>query len=87
MCLIPLYEKKLGFTGVYIFYYFALKHRLRVLVRTALRGPTISVWSKNKKNDKKFHIKIIILQPFKNLFITHGNVCVMFWFFQYKKDT
>ena len=29
------YIVKLGFTGVYIFFIFALKHRLWVLVRTA----------------------------------------------------
>ena len=61
----PLREKNWGLQGYTFFYYFALKHRLRVLVRTALRGPTISVWSKNKKNNKTIHIKIIILQPFK----------------------
>ena len=42
------YIVKLGFTGVYIFLIFALKHRLWELVRTA----SINVLSKNKKNNK-----------------------------------
>ena len=33
---IPLYIVKLGYTGVYLFFFSALKHRLWVLVTTAL---------------------------------------------------
>ena len=60
------YIVKLGFTGVYIF--FALKHRLWVLVRTA----SINVLSKNKKNIKNFHLKIDIFTVVKYCCILHG---------------
>ena len=54
------YIVKLGFTGLYIiFLIFAQKHRLKVLVRTASprrfwRVPTISVLSRNRKNNIVF---------------------------------
>ena len=35
------YIVKLGFTGVYIIFYFCSKHRLWVLVRTASAAPNI----------------------------------------------
>ena len=40
--------------------------------------PTINVLSKNKKNIKKFHLKIIIFTAVKYCSILHGHVCVMF---------
>ena len=58
------YIVKLGFTVVYItFLFFALKHRLWVLVRTPsmrrfLSVPTIYVLSQSKKNITIFHLKI-----------------------------
>ena len=70
------YIVKLGFTGVYIF--FALKHRLWVLVRT----PTINVLSKNKKNITIFHLKIIVFTAVKNCSILHGRIFVMIIFLQ-----
>ena len=74
------YIVKLRFTGVYII--FALKHRLRVLVRTASNEAVLTCahnlcLSKNKKNIKYFELKIIIFTSFKNLCIIHGHVCVM----------
>ena len=60
------YIEKLGFAGVYLFFlFFAPKHRLWVLVRTAsarrfLRAPTIYVSSKNKKHIKIFLMKFSI---------------------------
>ena len=39
--------------------------------------PTIYVLSKNKKNIKKFHLKIIIFTALKYCNILHGHVCVM----------
>ena len=57
---------KMGRTEVYIFssfffffFFFAEKHKLLVLNRTAL--PTIYVLSKNKRNYRIFHLKIMIL--------------------------
>ena len=69
------YIVKLGFTGVYIFSYFALKHILWVLVRKASKRqfygePTIYVLSKTKKKIKRF-------ANFTNICIMHGYVCVM----------
>ena len=77
------YIVKLAFAGVYLFFFFfALKHRLWVLVRTAsprrfLCVPTIYVLSKNKKNNKNFLLKIFIFCAFKNLCILHGQVFIM----------
>ena len=76
------YIVKLGFTGVYIFLIFDLKHRLWILVRTAslrrfYRIPTIYVLSKNKKNITIFHLKIIIFTAVKNCCILHGRVFVI----------
>ena len=71
---------KLGFTGVYFFLIFALKHRLLVRVRTLrrfLRVPTINVLSKNKKNIKNFHLKMNICTAVKYCCILNGRVCVM----------
>ena len=62
---------KLGFTGVFIFLIFALKHRLWVLVRTASL-------SRNKKNITIFHLKIIIFTAVKYWCILHGRVFVMY---------
>ena len=71
------YIVKLGFTGVFIFLIFALKHRLWVLVRTASLRPTIYVLSKNKKICHIFTSKNIIFSTFRNCFILHGHVFVM----------
>ena len=70
------YIIKLGFTGVYFFSYVAPKHRLWVLVRTASCVPTINVLSKNKKNIKKYILKINIFTAVKYCCILHGRVCV-----------
>ena len=64
------YIVKLGFTGVYIFLIFALKHRSWV--------PTIYVFSKNKKNIAFFHLKIFIFTAVKYYCILYGCVFVMF---------
>ena len=66
------YIVKLGFTRVYIFLIFALKHRLWV--------PTIYVLSKNKKKITIFHLKIIIITAVKNHCILHGRVFVMVYY-------
>ena len=57
----PLYSKTGVYRGIYISY-FALKHKLWVLFRTASMRlfysvPTIYVSSKYKKNIKSFHLK------------------------------
>ena len=77
------YIVKLGFTGVYFFLIFALKHRSLVLVRTAVlrrfkRVPTIYVLSKNKKNIKIRNIsQLFIFTAVKYCSILHRHVCVM----------
>ena len=63
------YIVKEGFTRVYIFLIFALKHRLCV--------PMIYVLSKNKKNITIFHLKIIIFTAMKNRRILHRHVIVL----------
>ena len=71
------YIVKLGFTGVYIiFLFFALKHRLWVLVRTA-SIPTIYVLSKNMKIVKIFRLKIVIFTALKNRCMLDGRDFVM----------
>ena len=80
VCFIPLYTpllySKTGvYRGIHFFLIFASKHRLWVLVRTA--SPTINVLSKNKKNNKKFHLKINIFTAVKYCCILHGHVCIM----------
>ena len=54
-----MYSKIGVYRGIHFFLIIALEHRLLVLVRTALRVPTINVLSKNKKNITFFHLKII----------------------------
>ena len=76
------YIVKLGCAGVNFFLIFAPKHRLCVLVRIASlrrfeRVPTINVLSKNKKNVKKFHLKMNIFTAVKYCCISHGHACVM----------
>ena len=78
-----LYRKTGVCRGIPIFLIFAPKHRVWVLVRTALarrflRVPTINVWSKNKKNDKIFLMKFSIFAFEKNLCILHGHVFIMY---------
>ena len=73
----PLLSSKTGvYRGIHYFLIFALKHRLWVLVRTA-SVPTIYVLSKNKKNIKKFHLKIIIFTAVKNCSILYRRVFIM----------
>ena len=65
-----------------MFSYFALKHRLWVLVRTASmrrfkRVPTIYVLSKNKKMSHFFHLKIQVFTSVKYCSILHGRVFVI----------
>ena len=76
------YIFELGFTRVYIFLIFALKHRLWVLVRTAsvrrfLRVLTSNVLSKHKKNITFCHLKNTIFTSMKYRRILHGHVCAM----------
>ena len=59
------------FTGVFSSFFFALKHRLRVLVRTA------SIHILAKKRYKNFHLKIIIFTAVKNCCMLHERVFVM----------
>ena len=67
------YIVKQGFTGVYIFSYFALKYRLW----ESLEPPhSINVLSKNKKNITNFHLKIIFC-TFENCSILHEHVFVI----------
>ena len=70
------YSKIGVYTGVFIFLIFAPKHRVWVLVRTASIH-TVYVLSKNKKNIKTFHLKMVIFTPVKNRCILHGRVSVM----------
>ena len=48
------------------------------LARRFKREPTIYILSKNKKNIENFLLKFFIFYNFKNLFILHGHVFVMF---------
>ena len=78
----PLLYRKIGvYRGIYYFLVFALKGRLWVLVRTALRQfqplPTIYVYSKYKKNITTFHLKIVIFTAMKNCSLLHRRVIVM----------
>ena len=68
-------HENLGLQGYTSFSYFALKHRLWVLVRTA----SINVLSKNKKNITIFNLNIIFFTAVKNCSILHGHVFVMFF--------
>ena len=68
--------------SVPIFRIFDPKHRLWVLIKTALLRrfhsvPTINVLSKNIKNIKHFSIKFSIFTTEKNLCTLHGQVFVM----------
>ena len=56
--------------GIHFFLIFAAKHRLWVLVR-------INVSCKNKKNIKKYHLKMNIFTVVKYCSILHRRVCVM----------
>ena len=77
------YIVKLGFTGIYFcFLFFALKHRLWVLVRTALlkrfkRVPPIYDMSKTMEVVKTFQLKIDIFTAVKNRCMLHRHVIVM----------
>ena len=69
----PLLYSKIGVCrGIPIFLIFAPKHRLWVLVRTA-----IYVLNKNKKNIKFFPMKFSIFVFEKILHTLHGQVFVM----------
>ena len=69
------YIVKLGFTGVYIFLIFALKHRLWVLVRIA--SPNLCFAPKLEKYHI-FHLKFIIFTAVKNCCILHELVFIMY---------
>ena len=73
--------EKLGFTGVYLLF-FAPKHRLWVLVRTAsvrrfYRVPMIYDLSKNIKTFKIYLMNISFFTAEKNLCTLHVQVFVM----------
>ena len=71
------YIVKLGFTGVYIIFLFLLLNTdCGYSLEPPQCVPTIYVLSKNKKNIKIFHLKVISFTVFKNCSILHGNVCV-----------
>ena len=70
-----LYSKTGVYRGKHYFLIFASKHRLWVLVRTAV--PTIDVLNKNKKNIRIFRLKINIFTAVKYCCILHGRVCIM----------
>ena len=67
------YIVKLGFTGVYIFLFFALKHRLRVLVRNMYPQPMFLA----KIRIQKFELEILFFTTNKISCILNGHVCVM----------
>ena len=67
------YTVKLGFTGVYIIFLIsALKHRLWVLVRTA-----IYILSRSKKNITIFHLNIFVFSAVKFTMYLYRRVFVM----------
>ena len=69
------YVAKLGYAGVYLVFLFLLQN---IDCGYSLEHvPTIYVLSKNKKNIKKFLLKIFIFYNFKNTCILHGRVFVM----------
>ena len=67
------YIEKVGFTRVYIFFLFLLQN---IDCGYSLEPPRY-VLSKNKKNIKNFHLKIINFTAVKYCCILHGHVCVM----------
>ena len=69
------------YKGIHFFPYFSLKHRLWVLVGTAV--PKINVLSENKKNIICFSSKNIIFTTVKIRWILHRHVCVM----KFQKET
>ena len=76
------YIVKLGFTGVnIIFLFFALKHRLWVLVRTAsMRRFNVYLRSMLCAKIRKyifFHLKMIVFTAVKYCYILHRRVFVM----------
>ena len=86
-CIPPIphfYIGKLGYAGVYLFFLFLLQnidgeYSLEPLGEAVLkRVPTIYVLSKNKKNNKKFLLKIFNFYSLQNLCILHGQVFVMY---------
>ena len=71
------YIVKLGFTGVYIFSYFPLKHRLWALFRTAslrrfLRVPSICFEQKQEKQSQHLNYKLTFLQPLNSQYIAEA---------------
>ena len=78
------YIVKLGrFTGVYLFFLFLLQNiDCGYSLEPPRRGgsneyPQSIFWSKNKKNNKNFLLKIFNFYHLKNLCILHGHVFVM----------
>ena len=65
---------KLGFTGVYVFSYFAPKHNLCTHNQCL---------SKTKKNIKKIHLKMNIFTAVKYCCILHGRVCIIAQLFKH----
>ena len=77
------YKVKIGFTGVFIFPYFVLKHRLWVLVRSVAN--VVLTCTKNlcfeqiflKKSIKIFQLKITIFTAIEILSILHRRLIIM----------
>ena len=82
----PFYIVKPGFTGVYFFLFFALKHRLWVLVRTACLSEAVLTCTHNlcfRVNIRKyrnFSSEIIVFTALKYYCLLNGRVIVMFNF-------
>ena len=75
---IPLLFSKTGvYRGIHYVLIFALKHRLWVLVTTAVLARTHNVLSKNKKNIKKNYLKIIVFTAVKYCNKLHRHICAM----------
>ena len=77
-----LYSKTGVYRGIYYFLIFAPKQRLWVLVRTASLNAVLTCthnqcFEQNKKNIKKFNLKMNIFTAVKYCCILHGRVFVM----------
>ena len=80
---IPFYRVKLGFTGViHNFLFFALKHKLWVLVITASQAVLTCThnqfFEQKKKSTTICSLKIIIFTAVKNCNVLHGHVFVKY---------
>ena len=78
------YIAKLGFAGVYLFFLFLLQNiDCGYSLEPPRRGgsnvyPQSMFWAKIRKISKFFSGKFFIFYNFKNLFILHGHVFVIF---------